>query len=123
MKFVMSRSRNVSGFGHSIDFVRGEPAHVPPELYREVLAVGGVPESEVDVDPPKQHSPNEPADPLAREATLFEAFELLALANKRGSFTAGGLPHPKALKELLGWDVPSAERDAAWAKFVQGKAE
>lgn len=124
MNFVMSRSRNVSGFGHSIDFVEGEPTHVPPELYREVLAVGGVAESEVDVDPPKQHGPNEPSDPLAREAALFEAFELLALSNKRGSFTAGGTPHAKALKDLLGWDAPAAERDAAWAKFVQGnKAE
>lgn len=123
MKFVMNRSRNVSGFGHSVDFVRGVPTHVPPELYREVLAVGGTPEEEVDVDPAKPVGPSEPSDPLAREAALFEAFELLALANKRGSFTAGGLPHPKALKDLLGWDVPNAERDTAWAKFVQGKGE
>ena len=123
MKFVMSRSRNVSGFGHSVDFVKGEPTHVPPELYREVLAVGGVPEEEVDVDPAKQLGPNEPSDPVAREAALFEAFELLALNNKRGDFTAAGTPHPKALKNLLGWEVPNAERDTAWAKFVQGKGE
>lgn len=123
MKFVMNRSRNVTAFGHSIDFAKGEPTHVPPELYREVTAVGGIPEDEVDLDPPKPATPNEPSDPLAREQALFEAFELLALSNKRGSFTAGGLPHPKALKELLGWEVQGAERDTAWAKFVQGKGE
>jgi hypothetical protein len=123
MKFVMNRSRVVTGFGHSVEFVKGEPTHVPPELYREVLAVGGAPEGEVDTDPVKPTAPGEPGDPLAREAALFEAFETLALANKRGSFTAGGTPHPKALKDLLGWDAPTAERDAAWTKFVQGKGE
>lgn len=123
MKFVMNRSRNVSGFGHSVDFVKGEPTHVPPELYRDVLAAGGVPEEEFDPDPPKKSGPQEPSDPFAREAALFDAFEVLALANKRGSFTAGGLPHHKALKDLLGWEVPNAERDAAWAKFVKGKDE
>lgn len=123
MKFVMHRSRNVTGFGHSIDFVKGEPTHVPPELYREVQAAGGVPEEELDLDAPAPTAPGEPSDPIAREAALFEAFELLALANKRGTFTATGVPHPKALKEALGWEVPAAERDVAWNKFVQGNKE
>jgi hypothetical protein len=118
MKFVFNRARTVSSkYGHVIFFDKGVPTHVPPEMYQEVLAVGGNPESEIDLDPPKPDGPEEPTDPVAREAALFSAFESLSLRGKREDFTAGGQPHQKALAKELGWEVSSKERDLMWVKF------
>lgn len=118
MKFVLNRNRVVASVhGHVINFIKGEPTHVPPEMYQEVIAVGGVPEDDVDLDPPKRSAVNEPVDPVEREAALFAAFEALVLRNKREDFTAGGQPHPKALARELGWQVSNKERDLTWVKF------
>lgn len=119
MKFVFHRERTIASvFGHVIHFPKGEPTHVPPEVYREVIAVGGVPEEELDLDKPvpKDGKP-EPVDPVAREKALFDAFEVIVLRNKRGEFTAGGQPHLKTLHRELGWDISDKERDLAWVKF------
>lgn len=119
MKFVFARDRIVtSRFGHVINFAKGVPTHVPPEMYQEVLAVGGTPEEDIDLDPPKSSDgKDEPVDPVAREAALFAAFSALALRNKREDFTAGGQPHPKALAKELGWSISNKERDLMWVKF------
>lgn len=118
MKFTMNRSRNVSGFGHSIDFVKGEPMHVPPELYALVIAAGAVSEDEnFDVEPPKSKLPTAPADPTARKEAILEAIELLVSTNESTNFTAGGAPHTKALEGILGWEVGAKERDTLWVEF------
>lgn len=119
MKFVFARNRIVtSKFGHVINFEKDVPAHVPPEMYQEVLAVGGTPEEDIDLDPPKSSDgKDEPVDPVAREAALFAAFAAMALRNKREDFTAGGQPHPKALAKELGWSISNKERDLMWVKF------
>lgn len=120
MKFVFQRDRTISSvFGHSIFFPKGVPTHVPPAMHREVLAVGGLPEGELDLDAPAPApGVTEPVTPDAREAALFAAFKAMALRNKREEFTAGGLPHLKALSKELGWEFTnSKERDQAWVKF------
>lgn len=118
MKFVFHRARTVSSvFGHSIAFEKGVPTHVPPEMYREVMAVGGVPEDELDLDKPAPTGPQEPVDPVERKAAIFAAYEAMALRNKREEFTAGGQPHLKALAKQLGWSVADKERDLTWAEF------
>lgn len=118
MKFVMPRNRVVSGFGHAVEFAKNEPTHVPPDLYEQVMAAGGVPETELNLDPPAPPGgPTEPRDPIEREKAIFSAFEKLVLANRRGDFTAGGVPHPAALRNTLGWDLPNKERDILWVKF------
>ena len=118
MKFVMQRNRTVSSvLGHSVEFKKGEPTHVPPELYAEVMAVGAIPEEELDLDPKSADKTTEPNDPIEREAMLFMAFDTIALRGKREDFTAGGQPHPKALESELGWKVSNKERDIAWVKF------
>jgi hypothetical protein len=117
MKFVMNRSKVVSGHGHAIEFVKGEPTHVPPELYREVMAAGGVSEEEVDLDKPAPVPAGAPTDPTEREEAVFAAFETLVETNDSKNFTAGGVPHPKALKSLLGWELSAKERDTLWVKF------
>jgi hypothetical protein len=125
MKFVFPRDRVVASvYGHVIQFKKGEPTHVPPEMYREVVAVGGVPEEELDLDKPKGDGPQEPVDPVERKKAIMGAFEALVLRGKREDFTAGGQPHRKALTRELGWQVMDKERDPLWIEFNQaGKDE
>lgn len=125
MKFVFARERTLSSvFGHVIHFPKGEPTHVPPEMYKEVMAAGGVPEEEIDLDPPKDPSQKyEPVDAEAREQAVFDAFEKITVRGKREDFTAGGQPHGKALSVELGWSLSNKERDLLWVKFKNLEAK
>lgn len=118
MKFILNRNRTLATtMGHTIEFRKGEPTHVPPECRAEVIAIGAVSETELEDDLKPEHG--RPVDPLAVEAAVFEAFEKLVLKNDSKEFTAAGLPHPKALERILGWRIDAGERDTLWAKFNQ----
>lgn len=123
MRFKMPRNRTLaSTCGLSIEFVKNEFHLVPPAMYGDVLAAGGVPEDEID----EAEMPSKPPTPEmldAREQLLFTAFEKIAKRNNRNDFTAGGQIHLSVLSKATGvdWDVTAKERDAAWVKF-QAKA-
>lgn len=118
MNFVFQRDRVIaSTMGHAIEFKKGVPTYAPPALYQEILAAGGVPEEEIPETPETSIGVNEPTDPDERKLALWAAFEKLVLANKRGTFSAGGAPHPKVLREALGWDVDAREANLAWVEF------
>lgn len=117
MKFVLNRNLVVaSTLGHSIGFTKGEAIYVPPEMYKEVIAVGAVPEEEIPVDEAAAKGA-EPTDPAEREAALFEAFRTIVLVNNSADFTAAGNPKESVVNGAVGFRVPAKEREAAWAKF------
>jgi hypothetical protein len=124
MKFMFARARTIaSTMGHSIDFPKGELIHVPPSMYKEVLAAGGVPEDEVEIqkiedDAAKSKVPVEPADPAERLSLITMAMEDMVKENLRDDFTANGHPHMRALKRRLGWAASDVERDEAWAALT-----
>ncbi len=119
MKFVLNSDRVfASTLGHSISFKKGEPTHVPPGLYQEVIGIGAIPEEELPQE--QKNAPTEPTEPHLREAALLEAFNKIVLANKSGDFTAGGMPKDKAMERELGWSVDSKETAEAWKKFKAG---
>lgn len=123
MKFVMQRNRTVaSALGHSIEFLKGVPTHVPPALYREVQAAGAVSEEEI---PESALAPAVagPVDVESRKAAMFAAFEKIVLRNVREEFTAGGAPHNAVLAVELGWTPQGTERDIAWAEFRAGASD
>lgn len=108
--------------GHTISFIKGEKAWVPPECVPDAVAVGAMSDADVDV------IGAEPAPAVTmshdeREAKMFAAFETLLARNQRGDFGASGLPANRKLEELLGFDVTNRERDEAWQKFRASKAE
>lgn len=116
MKFTLDRDlTHASVLGHTVKFKKDEPTHVPAPLYREVQALGAVPDDE-DEMPAAGGNPNEPKDPAKRYSELVGAFEALTLRNNREDFTAGGTPHLRPLAEVLGWTVSAQERDRAWSK-------
>ena len=121
MRFKLPRDRTIaSTCGIAIEFKKDEFHLVPPAMYAEVIAAGGVSENEIPEDelPPKPDTPEALAD---REALLFAAFEDLVKRNVREDFTAGGVPHAAVLKQKLGYHVDAKERDAAWVKFTASK--
>lgn len=122
MKFTLNRDRvHASVMGLSVEFKKGVPTHVPPELYAEVQAIGAVPEDELDEAVTAAAKTNEPVDPNKRKDDVFAAFEMLALRNSREDFTAGGAPRDNALESILGWKISAKERDVLWTEFKVGK--
>lgn len=118
MKFVLNRNRVIASVcGLSVEFVKGEPTHVPPAMYAEVVAAGGVSEEEIDLEPKGNDEAAEPVDPTVRQADIFKAFETITLRGRREDFTAAGAPHAKAVSTVLGWTLQNKERDTAWTAF------
>lgn len=123
MRFKMHRNRTISSTcGLSIEFVKDQLHLVPPAMYAEVIAAGGVPEEELSEDdlPPKGDTPEALA---AREAALFAVFEKLKLRNVAAEFTAGGMPHLGVINATMDPPVSAKERDAAWVKFTAGAGD
>jgi len=118
MNFVMARDRVVvSLVGRAVEFKKGVPTHVPPEMWKEVMEAGAVPEEEIPE--PVAKPSNEPTTPHERHAALMEVFATMAADNKREEFTAAGTPHLKALASRLGWTVDARERDASWNDYLK----
>jgi len=123
-EYVLNRNyTHRSVHGHIINFVKGQPAWVPPILERDVTQFGAEPVSgdRVDLldDLPARES--EPSGEY-RRALLLTAFEQLEARNQRGDFTGQGRPHPKALEKILGFEVGVRERDDVWEEHMNRKA-
>lgn len=109
--------------GHSIGFAKGQPTWVPPTCVPDAVAIGAV-AVDGDVDVLGDEAPAAVVlTPEERQAKLFEAFEAMLVRNERSDFTASGLPSDKRLSEMVGFDVPRRERDAAWQAFSASRAE
>lgn len=123
MKFVLHRKRTIiSTCGLSIEFEKGVPALVPPAMYAEVIAAGGVPEDEI----PEEDLPAPPATPeqlVEREKAMFKAFDTIVRRAARDEFTAGGVPNNAVLSREVGWSVQAKEAKAAWVKYTADKGE
>jgi hypothetical protein len=117
MKFILNRNKVVTSLlGHAIEFKKGEPTHVPKEMWNDVIAVGAVPEHEIEEEVVKQ------APVLTgeeRKEMIFAAFTVLVEKNEREAFTGNGSPHIRSLADITGFPVDAKERDTLWAEFRQ----
>lgn len=102
--------------GHTISFVKDEPTWVPPACVPDAVAIGAVSDTQVDVLG-DEDKPVVTLTPDQRQDKLFKAFETLLERSERGDFTGSGLPHPRKLSELCGFEVSNRERDAAWQAY------
>ena len=119
MKFTFQRDRTVeSTLGHCIEFKKGVPTYVPPELHRTVYDMGGEP-SEPLAEETKQVV-TAPEGATARAEAIEDAIRILVDTNNRDDFTGNGSPQVKSLEALLGWKPDAAERDAAWLAVQAG---
>jgi len=109
--------------GRSFNFVKGEPVWVTPECVPDAIAIGAIPEESVADVLGDESAPPVYLTPQEREAKLFAAFDLMIARDERGDFTASNMPHCKRLISIVGFEVYNTERDEAWQKYNQLKAE
>lgn len=116
MKFILNRDHTLSTtLGHTIEFIKGQPVHVPHEVWNQALGIGAMPEE--DLPQTKVAATSEPEDPNERREAIMAGFAAMVQAGKRESFMASGAPHVKALAAQIGFILDNKERDSLWAAF------
>jgi len=121
MRFLLNRNRTVASLsGHAIEFKKGELTHVPKEMWNDVIAIGAVPENEIQ----EEETIKQPVlSGDERKELIFAAFTALVEKNERESFTGNGSPHIRAVADITGFPVDAKERDALWSEFRQLNAD
>jgi len=123
--YVLNRTyTHRSTLGHIVNFVKGQPVWVPPALEREVTQFGAEP---VDGEKLDVLDPDAKALPLApagdeRKSQILAVYAQLEARNQRGDFTGQGRPNLAVMKELLGFEVITRERDDVWEEYLKAKA-
>lgn len=119
MKLVMNRNVTVRSLsGHAIAFKKDVPVHVPPEMVEECMGKGAVP-AEGEQMPKRNETKEKPPEPIgpARKTRLFEIFEEMETDNKRGEFTAAGLPNTKSVRLRFGYEIDANEIKQLWHEY------
>lgn len=122
MNFTLNRNKHVSGtIGHTIEFKKDVPAHVPKEMWDAVRAIGAVPAEEIiEPEPVGKVIPTEQVD---RDAILLPIMEQIAASNNRDDFTASGAPTLDAIAGVAGFKPTRKEVDILWAKIKLGNRD
>lgn len=114
-KLVLNRNYTLtSTLGHSIEFVKGVPTHVPPAMYRAALEIGAMPADGESVDVLEDSKPAAPIDPAERAELIMMAIKDIVARNEREDFTAAGAPSVQAVTKAVGFKVASSEIAAQW---------
>jgi len=123
MNYIAPRNMFVnSTCGRSASFRKGVPTFAPPQMHKDLIALGIVPETEIEEVEATEKK--EPVVPAEREAALMAAFDKIVLRARREDFMADGTPHSKVIAAELGWAEPHVkERNAAWKKWTLAKLE
>lgn len=123
-KLVLNRNYVLTTtMGHSIEFKKGEPVHVPPVMYSAAIAIGAQPIDGSDPNVlPEEVVKKYPTDPAIRTGDILAAIEQLVAQNERKDFTAAGTPSVKAVEREVGYDVDAREVQAVWQQYNNKKA-
>ena len=102
--------------GHTIEFRRNIPTHVPPNIRSQAIAIGAVlaDGSDPDVLPDELQVNSAPHDLVDRVAAVREAIETIVRRNERLDFTAAGIPTVAAVAQVTGWKVQAREIAEEW---------
>ena len=123
-EYVLKRNYALSSLaGRVVNFTKGVPVWVTPEVEKEALMIGAVPvEGPKDIlDPEVVVAPE--LSETDRTLMIHEAFAMLEKRQLRGDFTAQGAPSAKTLDSIVGFDVQTKERDAEWTAYRKAKTE
>lgn len=123
-EFVLNRTFTVRTTNGVISFIKGEPTHVPPNMHRDIIALGGVRADGSDVDMSEAAVITKPVVVgVERQDELFAAFGLIVEKNDSKDFTGQGVPSVKAVEKIVSFDVDRAELAEAWAEYKVAQAE
>lgn len=103
--------------GHCIRFIKNEPVFVPPICLEDAVAIGAlaVTDGEDDILPDDEQAVV--LTQAERKAAIINAFDVMTARKERSDFTGNGLPNPKKLEQIVGFEVHSKERDNAWREY------
>jgi hypothetical protein len=90
---------------------------LPDHMHREAYANGCISDNMLQGMAGPKEPPGKDGDKAndpERAAKILAAIKVMIDANKPEKFTTTGLPRADALSEAVGFEVTSAERDAAW---------
>lgn len=111
-----------SKYGHMIDFVKGEPTHVPPALVKEAVSIGAeCIDGAVDI----LGEEAQPAQPTQEELHVLmrAAFDDLVQRNDPDDFTAQGVPKVSVVETKIALKVSKSELMSAWQAYRTGEIE
>lgn len=117
MEMVLNRNYTMATtLGHTIQFKRGVPTHIPPILRSQAIAIGAIPAdgSDPDVLQDEVHANAAPVDPMERIDAVRKAIEQIVRRNERLDFTAAGIPNVAAVSQAAGWKVGAREIAQEW---------
>lgn len=117
MEFTMMRDKVVVGLvGHAVEFKKGVPTYVVPQMWDTVIAAGAVPNEEL----PQPEAPKvDVLQGIEREQAIVEAMKKMVLRAQREDFNAKGYPQPAVISQLVGFPVDAKERDRVWQVLQQ----
>lgn len=119
MNYVLNRNYTlITTKGRSIYFEKGKPTHVPPNLIRDVVAIGATPADGSDPSLELEVTTKQaPQDPVVRDPEIRAAIVAVVERNEREDFTGAGKPHEKAVSRLAGFRVANKEIDKIWQQL------
>lgn len=122
-EFVLNRNHTLTGSGHRINFIKGQPTWVPPALVKAAAAIGA---ECVDgpVDPLADEAPAPPPALTADEriTELVTAIEMICERNDSNDFSGDGRPTLVALHKLVPFTTSKKELTTAWQGYRDKQA-
>jgi hypothetical protein len=129
-QYLFVSNRNIvlgSIMGHSIEFRKGVPTHVPRSMHSEVLEKGiircdakGAPldEEATAATLPEPKAANEaPEEASDRADAILAVIKRVVERNNSKDFSAGGVPLAAVVTAQLGWRVDQTEIRPIWNKY------
>lgn len=122
--FVLNRNYLLRTTAGCVEFQKGVPTWVTPEMQRYAQEIG----AERTDGPAEDFLGEEPVakpqlGPIERQEELYAAFDMVIERNESGDFTGQGVPTVKAIEKIVSFDVDRVEVAGAWAEYKQAKAE
>lgn len=123
-EFVLNRNYTLRSLhGRIVNFEKGVPVWVPPQVEKEALQIGALPvDGQKDILDAEEVVARE-LTAEERKAQIIAAFETIAHREDRADYTGQGMPNLEVLKVLTSFTVNSKERDAVWKEYKSGADE
>jgi hypothetical protein len=123
-ELVLNRDYILSStMGHSVEFKKGVPTHVPPIMYRAALGIGAAPADGTEPALENDRDPDTaPIDPGERAEVIYAIILKIVEDNINDEFTAANAPKEAAVSKRAGFKVQTKELKPLWQRYHDEKA-
>jgi len=100
-----------------IVFQAGVPVCVPPRGHQEAMAMGAEFASGAKFEPKQTILPEEETDLTKRMQAISAILPAIVERNRKGDFTAAGIPNTTIFRDLIGFKPDAREVYACWREL------